>query len=194
MAGLETLPVTLEFDGRAPVQAITRALTPTRLEYFLAEDAEVPLVGEEASFEVRIAGSGASGRARVTAVSEIEDGLHREFVVELDVVVLEGAAAKAIARAGFRERVEAFALRSREGARILAASGDPVLRRPRLPDTTPLTPRTAQWVEAVAARTAPDGSPIYQGMREAAPPPEPGRVRPKPSRHHWEIEQRFRVR
>ena len=61
------------------------------------------------SFEARIGGGAARGRAVVLKVEHMDDGVGREMVVVCDVLELHGAAERAIQRAGFRERVVEFA-------------------------------------------------------------------------------------
>lgn len=195
MSEPQQLPVILDFGGRRRLESLTRTLGPDRLSFYLADDAEVPAIGAEARFEARIAGASATGRARVEGVSHVDDGNRREMVVEMSVLELHGPAAEAIARATFRERVEQFATKHREGARILEAAGG-ATPRPRRPDTTPLRPREAHWVAGASVPKSEQTPPPaeHHGMHDGAPK-EPGRVRPtRAKRHHWENADRFRLR
>ena len=106
----------------------------------------VPSPGDEIAFEARIGGGGARGRARVLRVDHVDDGVGREMVALCDVLELHGAAERVIARAGFRERVVEFATKHRDGDRILEAAGGGLTRRMR-PDTSPIRPREAHWVQ-----------------------------------------------
>jgi hypothetical protein len=197
MTPRQVLPVTMMF-GRSALRSSTRALDPSRMVVAVPDDQPIPEVGQEVSFEVRIAGAPAQGRGVVTEFAHIQEAGRREMVVVVDVKELVGAAANTIARAGFRERVAEYAQAHPDASRILGASGSDQLRR-MAPDTTPLVPREARWMDGTEPlprseqrerERAARGD--YSGMREGTP--EPGRTRPRARRHHWENEDRFRVR
>jgi hypothetical protein len=196
MTPRQVLPVTMMF-GRCALRSSTRALDNTRMVVALPDDQPFPQVGDEVSFEVRIAGAPAQGRGHVTEIAHIQEAGRREMVAFVDVTELVGAASEAIARAGFRERVVEYAQMHPDAGRILGASGNDQLRR-MAPDTTPLVPREARWMDGTEPlprseqRERDRQSGEYHGMREGTP--ETGRTRPRARRHHWENEDRFRVR
>ena len=200
MAPRQNLPIVLDFgDGRA-LRAVTRTLDRSGLSFYIDSEMPVPSPGHEITFEARIGGGGARGRARVLSVEAVDDGVGREMVALCDVLELHGAAERVIARAGFRERVVEFATKHRDGDRILEAAGGGLTRRMR-PDTTPLRPREAHWVPEpqlpAAEPVAPAGTsgPVSDGLpqQRSSKPKPPGRTRPtRPSRHHWEVDNRFK--
>ncbi len=200
MAPRQNLPIVLDYgDGRA-LRAVTRTLDRSGLSFYIDSEMPVPSPGHEIGFEARIGGGGARGRARVLRVDHVDDGVGREMVALCDVLELHGAAERVIARAGFRERVVEFATKHRDGDRILEAAGGGLTRRMR-PDTSPIRPREAHWVqEPQPQRTdppqpAPDAGPSHEGLpHQGTPKPKPpGRTRPtRPGRHHWEVDNRFK--
>jgi hypothetical protein len=135
----------------------------------------------------------------VVKAEHMDDGIGREMVVVCTVVELHGAAERAIQRVTFRERVVEFATKHRDGEKILEAAGGGLTRRMR-PDTTPVRPREAHWVPepyvpkpepaAPPERDAADG--FHGGHGAGKPKAQGGRKRPRPSRHHWEVENRFK--
>ena len=201
MAPRQNLPIVLDYgDGRA-LRAVTRTLDRSGLSFYIDSEMPVPSPGHEIGFEARIGGGGARGRARVLRVDHVDDGVGREMVALCDVLELHGAAERVIARAGFRERVVEFATKHRDGDRILEAAGGGLTRRMR-PDTSPIRPREAHWVQepqrvdppqpAPAPGSAPanEGGLPHQGTSKPKPP---GRTRPtRPGRHHWEVDNRFK--
>lgn len=199
MAPRQNLPIVLDYgDGRA-LRAVTRTLDRSGLSFYIDSEMPVPSPGHEIGFEARIGGGGARGRARVLRVDHVDDGVGRELVALCDVLELHGAAERVIARAGFRERVVEFATKHRDGDRILEAAGGGLTRRMR-PDTTPLRPREAHWIpepQQPKAESPPptDSDPAPEGIphRGSSKPKPPGRTRPtRPSRHHWEVDNRYK--
>jgi hypothetical protein len=197
MTPRQVLPVTMMF-ARSALRSSTRALDSKMMIVAVPDDQPIPEIGEDVSFEVRIAGAPAQGRGKVTEFAHIQEGGRREMVVVVEVTELVGAAANTIARAGFRERVAEYAQAHPDaGSRILGVSGQEQLRR-MAPDTTPLVPREARWMDGTEPlprseqRERDRASGEYHGMREGTP--DPTRSRPRARRHHWENEDRFRVR
>jgi hypothetical protein len=199
MAPRQNLPLVLDYGDGRPVRAVTRTLDRSGVSYYVDAEMPVPAPGAEITFEARIGGGAARGRAVVLTVEHMDDGVGREMVVVCDVLELHGAAERAIQRAGFRERVVEFAAKHPDGEKILEAAGGGMHRRMR-PDTTPIRPREAHWVaEPYVPKPAaePDTAAVPRSEREplggsSAPKPKSGRKRPRPSRHHWEVENRFK--
>lgn len=201
MAPRQNLPIVVDYGDARPWRAVTRTLDRSGLSFYLDSEMPVPSPGHEIVFEARIGGGGARGRAQVLRVDHVDDGVGREMVVICDVLELHGAAERVIARAGFRERVVEFATKHRDGEKILEAAGGGLTRRMR-PDTSPIRPREAHWiheptpprVEPAPPAPAADGPPHagipHEGTKKPKPP---GRTRPtRPSRHHWEVDNRFK--
>ncbi len=192
---MHALPITLEFDDREPLHAVTETFDRDTLTFYVGANADVPPIGVEARFDVRIASTRVTGTATVTSIVQSDADGSSELVVTMAVTELPPAAQTALARADFREKVEEYALNHRDGQRILEASGDGARLKPTRANTAPIVPLEARWV---------DGTGIPKSERPGAPTPtggmreggsgEPGRVRPKPSRHHWENAARFRIR
>ncbi len=157
----------------ASLRAVTRTLDRSGLSFYIDSEMPVPSPGHEIAFEARIGGGGARGRARVLRVDHVDDGVGREMVALCDVLELHGAAERVIARAGFRERVVEFATKHRDGDRILEAAGGGLTRRMR-PDTSPIRPREAHWVQE-PQRVEPEQPAPDPGAGERGPP-APGHV------------------
>jgi hypothetical protein len=200
MAPRQNLPIILDYGDGRPLRAVTRTLDRSGLSFYIDTEMPVPGLGHEISFEARIGGGGARGRARVVHVDHVDDGVGREMVALCEVLELHGAAERVIARAGFRERVVEFAAKHRDGDKILEAAGGGLTRRLR-PDTTPLRPREAHWIpEPHQPKTetpppAPEHGPAPEGVphQRLSKPKPPGRTRPtRPGRHHWEVDNRFK--
>ena len=199
MAPRQNLPIVLDYgDGRA-VRSVTRTLDRSGLSFYIDAEMAVPTPGTEVSFEARIGGGAARGRAVVVKAEHMDDGIGREMVVVCTVVELHGAAERAIQRVTFRERVVEFATKHRDGEKILEAAGGGLTRRMR-PDTTPVRPREAHWVpepyvpkpEPAAPAERDDADGFHGGHGAGKPKAQGGRKRPRPSRHHWEVENRFK--
>jgi hypothetical protein len=192
---MHALPITLEFEDRAALRAVTETFDRESLTFYLAEDADVPEVGLEATFDVRIASTRVTGKARVVAITHVDDADRHEMVITMAIIDLPATAATALARVDFREKVEEYALNHADGERILAASGDGARIKPTRANTAPLVPLEARWVEGSAVpKSERTGAPAaHHGMHESGSG-EIGRVRPKPTRHHWENAARFKIR
>jgi hypothetical protein len=201
MAPRQNLPLVLDYGDGRPIRAVTRTLDRSGVSYYVDAEMPVPPLGAEIAFEARIGGGAARGRAVVLKVEHMDDGIGREMVVVCDVLELHGAAERAIQRAGFRERVVEFAAKHPDGEKILEAAGDGMHRRMR-PNTRPIRPREAHWVpepyvpKPAAEPEAPSAGPHSEreplGGSSAPKSPKSGRKRPRPSRHHWEVENRFK--
>src|SRR4029077_786482 len=176
-----------------------RTLDRAGVSFYIDAEMAVPEPGTEVSFEARIGGGAARGRAVVVRAEHMDDGIGREMVVVCTVVELHGAAERAIQRVTFRERVVEFATKHRDGEKILEAAGGGLTRRMR-PDTTPVRPREAHWVpepyvpkpEPAAPAERQDADGFHGGHGAGKPKAQGGRKRPRPTRHHWEVENRFK--
>jgi hypothetical protein len=199
MAPRQNLPIVLDYGDGRPVRSVTRTLDRSSVSFYIDEEMAVPAPGTVVSFEARIGGGAARGRAVVVKAEHMDDGMGREMVVVCDVVELHGAAERVIQRVTFRERVVEFATKHRDGEKILEAAGGGLTRRMR-PDTTPVRPREAHWVpdpyvpkpEPADPATKDDRDGFHGGHGAGKPKAKDGRKRPRPSRHHWEVENRFK--
>jgi hypothetical protein len=196
MTPRQVLPVTMVF-GRSAMRSTTRELDAGRMVVAVPDDQPMPDAGDEVAFEVLIAGAPARGYGHVEEITHAQDHGRRELVVVVSVTELQSGAAETIARAGFRERVVEYAEAHPDAFKILGASGTEQLR-PLAPNTTPLVPREARWVDGTEPlprseqREREREARQQNGFRDGTV--EPGRTRPKPRRHHWENADRFRVR
>jgi hypothetical protein len=199
MAPRHNLPIVLDYGDGRPVRSVTRTLDRSRISYYVDAEMPVPTPGTRVGFEARIGGGAARGRAVVVHAEHIDDGLGREMVVLCEVTELLDAAERVLQRVTFRDRVVDFATKHRDGEKILEAAGGGLTRRMR-PDTTPVRPREAQWVpEPYAPRPEPAAPPapaagegMHGGQGAGKPKAQGARKRPRPSRHHWEVENRFK--
>src|SRR3954451_1577954 len=123
MAPRQNLPLVLDYGDGRPIRAVTRTLDRSGVSYYVDADMPVMAIGAEITFEARIGGGAARGRAVVLKVEHLDDGVGREMVVVCDVLELHGGAEPAIQRAGFRERVVEFAAKHPDVEKILEAAG-----------------------------------------------------------------------
>jgi len=198
MAPRQNLPIVLDYGDGRPIRSVTRTLDRSQVSFYIDREMSVPAPGTEVSFEARIGGGAARGRAQVVRAEHMDDGLGREMVVHCEVIELHGAAERVIQRVTFRERVVEFATKHRDGEKILEAAGGGLTRRMR-PDTTPVRRREAHWVPEPyvpkpepAQSATPDSDGFHGGHGAGKPKAQGGRKRPRPSRHHWEVENRFK--
>jgi len=199
MAPRHNLPIVLDYGDGRPVPSVTRTLDRSGVSFYIDQEMPVPPPGTELGLVARIGGGAARGRAVVVKAEHMDDGIGREMVVVCEVLELHGAAERVIQRVTFRERVVEFATKHKDGEKILEAAGGGLTRRMR-PDTRPVRPREAHWVPepyvpkpdpaAPEGRTEPDG--FHGGHGAGKPKAKDGRKRPRPSRHHWEVENRFK--
>jgi hypothetical protein len=193
MALYQTVPVFVDIDGQARVQTVTRTVDRNEISIVVSDEMPMPAVGSEIGFDVRIAGAPATGRGRVTGLVHVEDHGLIMLVAQVAILELAGRGAATIARASFRERISEYAVSHPDARRILERAGGETVR-PTAPDTTPLNPREGHLTVGSPiprSEQRPDNAP--HGMQ--AGDPKPGaRKRPRAGRHHWELEDRWRVR
>jgi hypothetical protein len=187
MSGHTPLPIRIAFGGgQGTLQTTTRTLDTARLVFVVEPGVSVPATGAEVGFEVLVAGSTCRGAGRVAGEYQIEAYNSMERVVEIAITALDPASADRIQRVVFRERLQAHgdAAQGARGQRVLGAPGlagpDQQQRRVlQLDDEAP--------VEEEEAKPAP----VLKSERREV---DGGRVRPRPTRHNWELEDRWRVR
>jgi hypothetical protein len=105
-------------------------------------------------------------------------------VLELAVTSLDEASTRYLRRSAFRDRVLRYAEKNPDGRRILASADIVGPTAPTAPDTSPVREREGRWVDSEAP-------PVPRSER---PRGEVGRKRPRPTRHTWDLEDRFRGR
>jgi hypothetical protein len=188
MSGHTPLPIRIAFGGaQGSLQTTTRALDTARLIFVVEPGASVPPAGAEVGFEVLVAGTTCRGAGRVAGDYQIEAFSSTERVVELAITALDPASADRIQRVVFRERLQAHGDAGQAGSRGQRVLGEPApsgggdkqRRVLQLEDETP------------AESEEPKTEPLLKSEKRDV---GGGRVRPRPSRHHWEIEDRWRVR
>ena len=181
----QRVPVTLELSGgQAGLRAISHHVGPDRVDLELGPDDVVPAAGTVARFAAHVAGSEVRGSAVVHGARSVETPDGRVMVLELRVTSLDAAATRYLRRSAFRDRVLQYAERNPDGRRILASADIVGPAAPTAPDTSPVREREGRWVEHGPA-------PVPRSER---PKGEEGRKRPRPTRHTWDLEDRFRGR
>ena len=179
----QRVPITLELEGGGTLHVLSHGVSPSRLQVELGPEDVIPPAGVGAKFRALVAGSPVAGDARVRGATTVETADGRIMVLDLDVTGLDASATHYLRRSAFRDRVLAYAEKHADGRRILASADLVGPTAPTTPDTRPLREREGRSVE-----------PSEPVLRSDRPAGEKGRKRPRPGRHTWELEDRFRSR
>jgi hypothetical protein len=184
MSGHTPLPIRIAFGGRqGSLQTTTRGLDTARLIFVIEPGTPVPAAGTEVGFEVLVVGSTCRGAGRIAGEYQIEAYNSTERVVEIAITALDPASADRIQRVVFRERLQAHG-DAGQGSRVQRVLGAPAPGGEQR--------RVLQLDEPTPEETEePKVEPVLKSEKREL---ESGRARPRPSRHHWEIQDRWRVR
>jgi hypothetical protein len=178
----QRVPVTLELaGGHGTLRALTSQVSRDRLGIELGPDDVVPPPGTGAKFRVDIAGSPIAGDARVRGVRAVETPDGRVMMLDLEVTALDSGSSAYLRRSAFRDSVLRYAERHPDGRRILSTADGVGPPAPTSPDTRPVREREGRWVEE-------------QHLLPRSERPASARKRPKPGRHGFDLEDRFRGR
>jgi hypothetical protein len=174
--------------GLGTLRTLTSLVGPDRLAVELGPDDVIPPAGTRARFRIDVAGSPVAGDARVRGAQILETPDGRTMLLELAVTSLDPGATQYLRRTAFRDSVLRYADRNPDGHRILASADGRGPRAPTAPDTRPVHEREGRWVD--------QPEPLPRSERPVRPAkggtPAAPRKRPKPGRHSWELEDRFR--
>ena len=181
----QRVPITLELEGGGTLHVLSHGVSPSRLQVELGPEDVIPPAGVAAKFRALVAGSPVAGDARVRRATTVETADGRIMLLELDVTGLDATATHYLRRSAFRDRVLAYAEKHPDGRRILASADLAGPNTPTTPDTRPVNEREGRWVEP--------SEPVLRSDRPAGGT-KGGRKRPRPGRHTWELEDRFRSR
>jgi len=181
----QRVPITLELEGGGTLHVLSHGVSPSRLKVELGPEDVIPPAGVGAKFRALVAGSPVAGDARVRGATTVETADGRVMLLELDVTGLDATATHYLRRSAFRDRVLAYAEKHPDGRRILASADLVGPTAPTSPDTRPVNEREGRWVEP--------SEPVLRSDRPAGGT-KGARKRPRPGRHTWELEDRFRSR
>ena len=179
----QRVPITLELEGGGTLHVLSHGVSPSRLKVELGPEDVIPPAGVGAKFRALVAGSPVAGDARVRGATTVETADGRVMLLELDVTGLDATATHYLRRSAFRDRVLAYAEKHPDGRRILASADLVGPTAPTSTDTRPVREREGRWVE-----------PAEPLPRSERPSGDKARKRPRPQRHTWELEDRFRSR
>jgi hypothetical protein len=181
----QRVPITVELvGGHGTLRAISNHVGPDRVDIELGPDDVVPPGGTAVRFTAHVAGSEVKGDGHVRGARTIETPDGPLMVLELAVTALDPVATEYLRRSAFRDRVLRYAEKNPDGRRILQSADLAGPVAPTAPDTSPVREREGRWVD--------DPNPVLP--RSERPRGEQGRKRPRPGRHTWELEDRFRSR
>jgi len=181
MADRTPLPIRVTFDGVAlPVETTTRSLDTERVHLVVDARLALPAAGTRAQFEVRVGGSTCRGVGHLAGETTIPPTSGTERVIELAILALDAASTERIQRAVFR-------------ARMMGHDDKPIVtRRLESPDGTPITSAQVLELSPEPPAAAPTPEPVLKSERREL---DAARQRPvRPQRHHWENDDRWRVR
>jgi hypothetical protein len=182
--------VTLELvGGLGTLRTLTSLVGPDRLTVELGPEDVIPPAGTRARFRVDVAGSPVAGDARVRGAQTVETAEGRAMLLDLEVTSLDPGATQYLRRTAFRDSVLRYAERNPDGHRILASADGRGPHAPTAPDTRPVREREGRWVDEVELLPRSE-RPLRPAASGGAA--RPSRKRPKPGRHTWELEDRFR--